>query len=93
MQFSRNSQGILKKSKAHVIIKESRAILKNYVTKKMQAVTVIANAVLSRVILKESLPWQKAAGVLLALCGAVLIAVNAPAPQVTHTCIYIHSQK
>jgi uncharacterized membrane protein len=44
------------------------------------AITVISNAVLSKVILNEPMPRQKAAGVVLALVGAVLIAVNAPAP-------------
>ncbi len=44
------------------------------------AITVISNAVLSKVILDEPMPRQKAAGVVLALVGAVLIAVNAPAP-------------
>ena len=44
------------------------------------AITVISNAVLSRVILNEPMPRQKAVGVVLALVGAVLIAVNAPSP-------------
>ena len=44
------------------------------------AITVISNAVLSRVLLSEPMPRQKAAGVVLALIGAVLIAVNAPTP-------------
>ena len=44
------------------------------------AITVISNAVLSKIILNEPMPRQKAVGVVLALVGAVLIAVNAPAP-------------
>ena len=44
------------------------------------AITVISNAVLSRAMLKEPIPKQKAIGVVLALAGAVLIAVNAPSP-------------
>ena len=44
------------------------------------AVTVVSNAILARVFLKEAMPWQKLAGVVLAIFGAVLIAVHAPAP-------------
>mmetsp|Transcript_90276 Transcript_90276/g.146022 ORF Transcript_90276/g.146022 Transcript_90276/m.146022 type:complete len:494 (-) Transcript_90276:323-1804(-) len=42
------------------------------------AITVISNAVLSKVMLNEPMPRQKAVGVLAALVGAVLIATNAP---------------
>jgi len=42
------------------------------------AITVIANAVFSRVLLQEPMPRQKAMGVVLALIGAVMIAVGAP---------------
>ena len=42
------------------------------------AVTVIANTVFSRVLLKEPMPRQKAAGVVLALIGAIMIALGAP---------------
>jgi hypothetical protein len=43
-------------------------------------ITVISNAVLAKIILNEPMPRQMAAGVVLALVGAVLIAVNAPSP-------------
>ena len=42
---------------------------------------VISNAVLSRIFLKEHISWVGIAGVLCALCGAVLIALNAPTAE------------
>lgn len=42
---------------------------------------VICNAVLSRIVLKEDLPWRKLAGVVLALVGAVLVAINCPVAE------------
>eukprot|EP00961_Rhodomonas_salina_P090920 1223485-Rhodomonas_salina.1 len=47
----------------------------------MGAIAVITNAVLSRVVLKEELSYRKLIGVLVALAGSVIVALNAPAQQ------------
>jgi len=47
------------------------------------AITVISNAVLSRLMLNEPMPRQKALGVVATLIGAVIIAVNAPSTLCT----------
>lgn len=45
------------------------------------AVTVVSNALLSRIVLKERLSWSSIGGVVLALAGAVLITLNTPSAK------------
>jgi drug/metabolite transporter (DMT)-like permease len=50
----------------------------------MGAIAVISNAILSRIILKESSSYKSYAGVVCALGGTVLIILNAPTKQTSN---------